>query len=270
MTPDPQTELAREFARFLCRHLVVLCAEYEALVDGEPHGEPHVSFVSGFVLEVDDIWCFATAGHILQDERELGDSVRRGRIRVNAWSLVDYFGPQPLVRRPTPFHFDMQATCYLHSPEESIDFALIPLRRIYAQSLEANGIVPVSRRNWTGSDQMEFSSYAMLGVPRPPIGSSEITPTMVRIDRIREIPEGIIPPAPDWLMGTVDVEFDLAGMSGGPILGLYRNPDGHTAYRVIAIQSGWFPRPQVILGCPIPRFMALVDAALARARHQGS
>jgi hypothetical protein len=80
MSPDPQ-DMDQQFLRFMCRHLVVLCTEYHTLVNGKPQGQEHRTALSGFVIEIEGRWCFATAGHILQDEDELGDAIRNGRTR---------------------------------------------------------------------------------------------------------------------------------------------------------------------------------------------
>jgi hypothetical protein len=269
MSPDPRTVEDRKFLDFMCRHLVVLCADYHTLVDGQPQGEEHNATVSGFVMVIGGRWCFTTAGHILQDERALGDSIRRGLIRVNSWRLFDFFGPDPVVREATPFHFDLDTVAYLRSDEDSLDFALLPLEEFFASSLRGNNIIPITRENWAGSDRMEFEGYAMVGVPAPPPGAPGMRATLVPIRRITELPENIVQPARDWFMGQVNVPFDIGGMSGGPIFGYYRNTEGQLAYRTMAIQSGWFSGHQIILGCPNSRFMTIVDAEIERIWQEG-
>src|SRR5689334_20349013 len=106
MSHDLLEARANEFINFMCRHLVVLCAGYRSLIDGRPQGGSRVSFVSGFLLEVGAGWCFATSGHILDDEDELGDAVRTRRIQVDRWSLLVFVGPASVLQRRVPFHFD--------------------------------------------------------------------------------------------------------------------------------------------------------------------
>lgn len=247
---------------FMCRHLVVLCADYQYLVDGLPHGEEQSAICSGFVIEIGRRWCYTTAGHTFHDAGGIGDLIRQGRIQVTRCRLYDFFGPNPVVREPTPFDLNLDHVAYVHSPENSLDFAIVPLEDFYAQSLRANNIVPINRENWHGSDQIEFEGYGIVGAPAPARGELGIRPTFVPIRRITELPENIVQPAEGWFTGQVNIPFDMRGMSGSPIFGFNKLPNGQIGYRTVAIQSGWYPDPQIILGCPVPRFMELVEESI--------
>ena len=191
MSPDSDRAREIEIVRFMCNHLVVLSAQYREMVNGQPQGPTLYTFLSGFILEFGQGWWFTTAGHILDDEHELGDSIRTNRIRASNWALVDFLGSSPVVCEPMPYHFDVDRVLYFQLREGALDFALHPLSILSQPSLKANRIVPISRENWTGTDQMEFEGYAMLGVPRPPMGSREIIPTLVSVRRLTDIPGGL-------------------------------------------------------------------------------
>ena len=53
--------------------------------------------------------------------------------------------------------------------------------------------------------------------------------------------------------------IDLDGMSGGPIFGLYKNEHGKFGVKLVAMQSGWFPKSHIITACPISPFLEAVD-----------
>ena len=55
----------------------------------------------------------------------------------------------------------------------------------------------------------------------------------------------------------------IVGMSGGPIFGFRRYPNGEQRYWVVALQSWWDPETRTIYGCPVPIFARLVAEAFA-------
>jgi uncharacterized protein (DUF433 family) len=265
----------------MCRHLVVFGVVFQRLKDGRIEGDEQLACYSGFPLLVGDNWCYVTAGHIIQDE--LIPAVEEGHARINKYLLADYFGPEPKCNEPTPFEYEDAGKAHLDDRRLGLDFALIHLRELYAKSLAANGIEPISRANWSNAPALTFESYAMLGVPtelsepvvrqgeRGEQGGLAITLSLVTIERLECAPETVEMPPGDWFIGRVRVPFSIRGMSGGPIFGFRRNEAGRWTYHVLAVQSRWFEKQGVILGCPIPAFMSLVEEELERyAREQAT
>jgi hypothetical protein len=227
---------------------------------------------SGFVVELCGSWCYVTAGHIFEDEIRTG--VESGQVRINKWFLADYFGPNPVVREPIPFDFDGAGKTWLHRSDLGLDFALVHLRTFFRQSLAANGVIPITRLNWAAAEHLQHNSHAVIGIPAalsvPGAREGErggqiglmVKPTLVWIDKLDEVPDGVVPPEAEWFVGQVCVPMSMKGMSGGPIFGYRRNPEGQLSYHAVAVQSGWFEKAQVILGCPLPRFMRIVEEGL--------
>jgi hypothetical protein len=256
----------------MCRHLVGLGGMYHHLENGQSVGEEKMVAYSAFVIDVLGTWCVATAGHNFGDEIFGGPA--QGRIQFNNFLLADYFGPKPVLKQPIPFHFDPEAIAYLEKRELGLDFALLPLRDFYRRSLEANGIVPILRPNWANVHKFDFEHYAVIGLPstlsEPTTQQGDrgeqigllVAPTLVWIDRLTKIPDTIDCPSQEWFFGKVGIEFSMKGMSGGPIFGLRKNDQGRLEYHTLAIQSRWYEDHGIIAGCPIPRFMELLEQSL--------
>src|SRR5262249_21704652 len=277
---DLPRELTEPFLRFMCRHLVALFGTYHFLSDGVAQGDERAFCYSGCVIESPAGWCYTTAGHVLREQ--VYGYVERGLVRINRFGLADYFGAAPVVRNPLPFDLDGAEKWYVDDQVLGLDFALVALRDFYMASLDANGVEPITRRNWAGTDRMEFDHFAMIGFPsefidpgardgdRGPQVGCYVAQVLVWIDRIDQVPDGMRPPPATWFMGRVSVPFSMKGMSGGPIFGFRRNPEGQWAYHTIAIQSWWDPQHRVVFGCPIPTFMDHVEQDLQRARQTRS
>ena len=67
-----------------------------------------------------------------------------------------------------------------------------------------------------------------------------------------------------------EISFSIKGMSGGPIFGLVSGEDGDVNCKVVALQSGWYEKSRIILGCPLPVFGQVIgrytDELLQRTR----
>ena len=69
--------------------------------------------------------------------------------------------------------------------------------------------------------------------------------------------------SPHWFAGHAPGASKLktlVGMSGGPIYGFRRTDNGQMSYHVVAIQSMWRERSNLVFGCSVPFF--------AEALHQ--
>jgi hypothetical protein len=243
----------------------VLGVTYHRMKDGREEGEEQIDCFSGFVLVVSDSWFYVTAGHILEG---LNERVERREIRINKCRLADYFGPTPTLREAVPFDLEGAEKWFLHRPDLGLDFALIHLRPFFRDSLTSNKVIPMNEANWSGGADEQHIGFAMVGIPSQlsvptPQSADEIgldlAPTLIWIRRPSALPENMIPPAPEWFVGQVNVGIDIKGMSGAPIFGFSRTEPGDFSYRVVAVQSYWYPGPQIILGCPVRTFMALVQ-----------
>lgn len=63
---------------------------------------------------------------------------------------------------------------------------------------------------------------------------------------------------------------DIAGMSGGAVVGLYRQPNGHAVVKLIGIQSGWSAQRRIVSVCPIDPFVKAIMTEIERQRSAKS
>jgi uncharacterized protein (DUF433 family) len=266
-----------DMLRFFCDHLVVLGGSYVPL-DAQGHDAEAEKFFafSGFILSVRGVWCLVTAGHAVQ---ELEDNLRARRIRLANCCLADYFGSKPRVAEPMPFDYADCGKIFIDDEKEGLDFALLTIRSFYQMSLEANGIRAISEANWIAQDLSACELFALLGLPnclvdKPwqlvPHGdrfAGVINPALVTVEAITLPPDEMPVSRYPWFVGRVGAATglpDILGMSGGPIFGFAKRPDGLWEYWIVAVQSRWRPSSRVIFACPVRTFAHLVEQELQR------
>jgi hypothetical protein len=54
----------------------------------------------------------------------------------------------------------------------------------------------------------------------------------------------------------------VAGLSGGPIVGVRHKPDSERTYTCIAVQSSWLPDRRIVLGTPVHIAVNVIDKIL--------
>ena len=269
---DSEEQKARDFLKFMSRHLVALVAQYESFDDKGSRFHHGVIVYSGFVLSLHARWFWVTAGHCLknenaidEDERGLDDLLGTGRIKLLSAGFADYFGLEAPHRHCVPFPYEPGCAIQLFRKDLGLDFALIPLPDLIRAAFEKNGIVAVSRENWIHQPNLSFSQFRILGFPSHFVHSgknmndelvAEFQPAMIAVDRLEPSTlEGV--PANVWFVGQIPPEVkiqSIKGMSGGPIYGLRKSETGQWFYHVIALQSWWRDKRRTIFGCSLPTF----------------
>ena len=231
-------------------------------------------------------WFLVTAGHAL---KEVAGALAAGRIRIVRSFLAAYFGNRATLRRLIPFHYDVTAHKFEEDSKLGLDYGFIPLSELFRAGLEANGIEPLSAVHWKQLEAVRFSAYALLGFPEDlakdydkesktddPLDGS-IGTVVISAERVDD--KSLIPDAEDewlklapWFTGRITAETNqsIKGMSGGPIFGLCKMPDGTLGYTVVAIQSRWLPKNRFIFECPISLFGELVERFAAGIPDQGA
>ena len=248
---------------FFCRHLVGLCVTYQRA--GSEKNE--FAIYSGTLISIEGVVCFLTAGHILSNLAQVRDSAE---IVIANAVLADTFGKDAVSTVPIPF--DLKGAHLIHSDDEDegLDFGVIPLSPYYVNLLAKNGCVAIEEKNWIYQDNVEFHAYAMLGFPEEfaskeidGYGNAMVSPTMFRVIRLENPPEGARPTRHPRFVGQIDhgtIE-SVVGMSGGPIFGFNIGEEG-TRFWLVALQSSWNPRTRVVYGCPIPVLGSLLTKAI--------
>jgi hypothetical protein len=252
----------------LCRHLVCLGIRFTHLdTQGNSDGKEHIRLYSCFVVSIKDKWFLVTAGHVFE---ELDKGLRKKAIRIESSFLADFFGQRSAVRSPTPFSYEDAPKHYIVDTKLGLDFGFILLRDLFRDGLLSNGIVPIPENHRTQRQEPRIDVYWMLGFPsevkkfeplNKPINGGEVrvseaAPVIIsaeKIDDESQIPSSVTiePTKFPRFIGRInaEIQFNIQGMSGGPIFGLTETADGMVEYTVVAIQSSWYQESRIIFGC---------------------
>jgi hypothetical protein len=269
-----------EAVRFFCRHLVSLSGWYQTIdSDGNPTGQEQFFSYSGFVISIQGVWNFVTAGHILVD---LEEHLQNKTIKVRKYVLVDKFGPDAKSHDPIPFDYENAPKLPVHDIELGLDFGLVMLSPMYRGLLIANGIVPVSEEKWKNIPDDLLNQYIMIGLPQELIQTrvvkerenskiiGSVAPAGIGIERLDIAPDDMQKtkyPRFVGKLGQVDKSLvnDISGMSGGPIIGFNKQ---WNQYWIVAVQSSWLPERRITFGCLVSVLAQLVDEMLTGPEPQ--
>lgn len=258
--PDP---IASAAFKFFCRHLVALHGYWQPLTQaGEPSGGIQPFCYPGIILSIDGQWIFVTAGHTL---RRIDDYLKYSNAKIVDCCLLDHFGPSPASLHGIPFNYSDAVTFPVHEVSDGLDYGLVSLNSNQQTLLAANNIVPISDKNWARQEEVEFDHHIMLGLPDVFTQGSTVSPTMMAVTQLDEVPRGVSATRYTRFIGQLDnrVDIDIKGMSGGPIFGFKKG--SRDRYWVVAIQSGWMPDRKITFGCPVPIFAGIVQGAYESA-----
>jgi hypothetical protein len=251
----------------LTRHLVCISASIR-----RSDGREEDLICSGFVVQVGDEWMISTAGHFL---KYLDENVRKGTSSIISASIADFFGPDAIVHHPTPFPLSTVHTAYIDDDALGLDFGFIFLSDLFQQGIQKNGVKPIYEENWAKGNDIKCLNYYVLGFPKQVAdrvaesGRKGYAPVLISLEELPSVPDDV-PTKPAskyrWFVGrlTASIDFHIGGMSGGPIVGVGRDKDGHLVYWIVAMQSGWHRPSRVIFGCPVQTFGEILLEALER------
>jgi hypothetical protein len=265
----------------MCRHLVGIGIEY---IDLDQSGKSidgllHFLMVSAFATSFHGGWFLVSAGHVFEDA--LDTPIAEGKRRVERCYLADFFGKDATIRNPTPFYYDSDLPRrYVYDRDWGMDIGIIPLSYLFQQGLEKNGIQPFSEQDWITQHRIDFEHFAVLGFPdsivqehsKPiPIGrqlQASVAPVLVGIEPIKrsDVPDSVEFPNSElpWFIGRILPKNapHFAGMSGAPIFGMVKQPNGGLKYWPVAVQSSCFHRHRIILGCPVAIFARMLSTEI--------
>jgi hypothetical protein len=276
-------QLSEDLRRFFYRHLVSLGWTDCAIDDqGKQVGDLRAFSVSGFIMSFGDEWGLVTAGHILDD---IYSNLQKGRCRIVNSVLLDAWSEGARSAEPIPFMLAdaMKTSFWRYEPSLGLDFGVIGISPMYRKLLEANRVRPFPTEHWESQIRTGFDFFYQLGVPSEAVRKvvagagdrqrikSWVTPAMIPVQWIADPPEKLGGKKFPCFYGQVsDAEVsNMDGMSGGPILGFWMEPDGTLRYSVVAIQSGWDSATRCTWGCFIPVFLLYLDAAIEHLRAAG-
>ncbi|MCM2337089.1 hypothetical protein [Hydrogenophaga pseudoflava] len=139
--------------------------------------------------------------------------------------------------------------------EDGLDYGAYLLDPMASRALEKSGIVPVRKEQWDAEDLEEFSFWTLVGLPTQFANLNHEGPSLkghvtVRVMHPPERPAGLSPTKHPRLFAKVDFasvaewerQFDIGGMSGGPVFGTRQPPQGSAYdYRLIGTSGGVHP-----------------------------
>jgi hypothetical protein len=141
--------------------------------------------------------------------------------------------------------------------------------------LEAGGAIPISMEAW-GDQIADDDQLALIGIPSETVVYDQKTNIKCRI---AVIPLDSVEMPPEVGSAT-DTRFsarlqdlgnvkDIKGMSGGPVFAL-KKVEGRWEYKLVGVQSGWYPSKRIILVCPFASLgVALESVVAARIGGKG-
>jgi hypothetical protein len=253
--------------RFLGRHFVALTCR----IKREGAADEGTYFAaSGFIISVHQVWFLITAGHIFT---EIEQAKQQGTQFTN-WHLDDTFAlPKkrsvfvdgPRAPETIPFDLDAQAKAFYFDEDEGTDYAFIHVPPYYERLLRANGVTPFEEEHWTVDEGLRPADRVeLVGIPADQITELS-TPGLVKktlvalplhrtddSDETAKYPHLLHAHVPDISGSGLQGFEHIRGMSGGPIIGFWKQPDGSETLRILAIQSRWNRSTKTIIAHPAP------------------
>lgn len=228
---------------------------------------------SGFLVEVDDVWFYVTAGHILRDIRI---SIQNGDT-FDVWRLGDQTAGAKFGYAAIPFHFELDDWLIVEIDYLGLDYAAVPLRDLYRKQLVAGGCVAIGPNAW--SDHVtEHDFWALVGIPSESIDYDDKTLITAKVVVIPVTPTKAPEMANDKAQNqfyaklsadSIDRVTDVDGMSGGPVFALKKIED-KWMYGVIGVQSAWYPSSRVVAVCPFSSFGDALQTIVREGRANAS
>jgi hypothetical protein len=277
--PGPEYEDVREELKAFTRHLVCLCfVQYRRELGNDLKNETRANFCSGFILDIEGTWYWATAGHILKG---IAKGLNSPDLVLERFRLLDHFGSGATDGHYIPFHFEGAWRHFEDDDELGLDYGVVQLGPHEKRLLQANNVLAVPVAAWQDLDSMMFPSHFMVGFPTDAIeqavglvkGNAIIwgrpNPSFIGVEMLKEIPEEERQKPFPRMVGTLSSNWpdgDIDGMSGGPVFGFAR---GDSEHRIVAIQSAWLKSQRRTFACPLQTAGERVLQAI-RARKRPS
>jgi len=265
---------AQSFLKGLSAHLVSLAGTavpIDAL--GNAAGPEQFFSYTGFVISYRGLWIYVTAGHVFQ---QLHNQICQNQIRLVHCHLSDNFGPDAASCLSFPFDFINAKKFVIDNEGEGVDIGLMGITPLYRAAMESKRVLPFVMDGWDNPVSVEFSDYAVLGLPAEHIDQTRRVTVVgekviggVRIavlfgSRSDAVPRTKPQPRRPWFaieLRDKDQLRSVIGMSGGPMLAFHTREGRRPLYTVVGIQSWWDSERRICFGTPIATVMELLEAA---------
>jgi len=234
---------------------------------GEDEEKVHV--FSGFLVEASSVWFYVTAGHILRDIRA---SINAGA-EFDVWRLDDQTAGNRFKGYAIPYAFDIGRWLVIEDEKIGLDYAAVALDTLYCKQLEVGGAIPIGKAAW-GDHVTEHDHWALVGIPSETVAYDQRTiitgrTVVMPLDHAEE-PELAGRKAENKFyarLKNVGNVKDINGMSGGPVFAL-KKVEGEWKYKVIGVQSSWYPTTWTIAACPFSFLGTALEELINPPRHR--
>lgn len=224
-------------------------------------------------MEAQSTWFLITAGHCIEHLRQIH---RATNLTVIDCALYDGWAPARLDSL-IPFNFEDAQSFALDDDAVGFDIGVIPLEPIHRRLLEKGGVVAFPASTWS-APAAPFIGYVLIGQPSELLEPAReglelvnlrVNPVVIPIQHAsqqeKDSPK-FIGKFPDTLLfrdgSTMN---DIAGMSGGPILGFVQRANGDLSYYAVAIQSSWNKERRTITATKVDSVGRSLLAAIQRS-----
>ncbi len=249
------------------RHFVTLSCVQHLPNDG---GSKALIF-SGFLVEVENLWLYVTAGHILDDVK----TALASGSEFDRWRLDDSTAGNPFHGFAVPLDFVIDDWLVIRDSELGIDYAALPLLNLYRQLLAAGGAQALGPDTW-GTYLDEHLAWALIGIPSESVNFDGVTRLTARVVTVPLEASATPPEAGSKAENQFYATFvaspdgfiqDMDGMSGGPVFSLHERDADSWIYRVIGVQSAWYKSQKVLAICPFDSFGEAIAEVINEARR---
>lgn len=262
--PSQMMSFTERVAKSIGRHFVTLsCVQRRPESDAE-----YIHVFSGFVVAVRGLWFYMTAGHILRDIR----TALEGGSTFDVWRFGDQTAGNRFQDTAIPYAFDVEQWFVLEDAETGLDYAAVNIGGLYRKLMEAGGVTALDKNAW-GDHLSEHDHWVLAGIPKETVSYDGVSIISARF---------VVAPltsieAPEFAGRKAENKFyakladnserfvnDIVGMSGGPVFTLLL-VDETWKYKVIGVQSAWYPSNRVVAVCPFAAFGEALEAEIEAA-----
>lgn len=269
MSIDPLED--KRLVDFLARHFVAYEFEYETFNDDGSLFHRERKTFSGFVLEMNGVWFWATAGHCLDTLNQLTSLASQGKARLSIGGFIDFLGWEATEWSQVPYVYRPEDTFSVDEELSGLDFGLLYLDSNIRRQFEFNKVVPFTRNQLAREGEQHFAAYMVQGVPEGDPDNRELFLVVFERILLSDIDVSVLkngPPSVEYFFGRLRPNSGvptMVGISGGPIIGIMRLPDDKWSYKIVAMQSRWLEKQRVLYGCPLYLFADDLDKAMRDA-----
>ncbi len=255
------------------KHLLTLGVGYTL------NKEPQYEWFSGFLLQIDKLLFWLTAGHVIDRIEKLS---KHPDVKINSMQWLDGYEKQDAAS----VHFSPEH--FVAYSDSQADFGAVIIRDLYARQILANpNIKPITPELWLNHEKSHPDGHYLLGVPREVCSLREVGKSQGKVHFCSESYTVSVPiEQVEYKSSQVDNPFwndqdafygkvldvlgpdgkpiqSIKGMSGGPIFSIERTPDDQLKYRLFGIQSKWLPDSRILKAESMVKVAKIIESWFA-------